>query len=52
MCDFVCETMPCAKSSLHWSIIHYQVTWEWHSGRGLEIRFFSVGLSCECNLFI
>ena len=35
MCDFVCGTMSCAKL-LHWSVIHYQMTFEWHSGRGLE----------------
>ena len=33
-CDFVCGTMSRAMSSLHWSLIHYQVTYEWHSGRG------------------
>ena len=27
---FVCETMSLAKSSLHWSVIHYKVTFEWY----------------------
>ena len=27
-CDFVCRTMSHAKSSLHWSVMHYQVTFE------------------------
>ena len=35
-CDFVCGTMSHAKSSLHWSVIHNQVTFEWHSGCGSE----------------
>ena len=26
MWDYVCGTMPHAKSLLHWSVIHYQVT--------------------------
>ena len=26
---FVCGTMSCAKSSLHWSIIHYLIFWAW-----------------------
>ena len=26
MCNFVCGAMSCAKLSLHWSVIHYQVT--------------------------
>ena len=33
---FCCGTMSHAMSSLHWSDIHYQVTFEWHSGRGSE----------------
>ena len=32
MCDFVCGIMSHAKSSLHWSVIHYQMTFEGHSG--------------------
>ena len=28
--------MSHVKSSLHWSVIHYQVTFEEHSGGGLE----------------
>ena len=29
MSDFVCGAMSHAKLSLHWSIVHYQVTFEW-----------------------
>ena len=36
MYDFVCGTMSHAKLPLHWSAIHYQVTFEWCSGHGLE----------------
>ena len=36
MNDFVCETMSHAKLSLHWSAIHYQVTFEWCFGHGSE----------------
>ena len=32
MCDFVCGAISHAKSLLHWSVIHYQVTFGWHSG--------------------
>ena len=35
-CNFVCGTMACAKMSLLWSVIHYQMTFEWNSGCGLE----------------
>ena len=35
-CDFVCGTMSRAKSPLHWSVIHYQVTLELHSEHGSE----------------
>ena len=28
--------MPHAKSSLHWSVIHYKGTFERHSGHGSE----------------
>ena len=28
MAYIVCETLSCALSSLHWSVIHYQVTFE------------------------
>ena len=28
MCNFVCGTMLHAKMMLHWSVIHYQVTFE------------------------
>ena len=31
MYNFVCGTMSYAKLSLHWSVIHYQVTFEWTS---------------------
>ena len=27
------------KLSLLWSVIHCQLTFEWHSGRGLEASF-------------
>ena len=33
---FVCGIMSCAKLSLYWSVIHYQVTFECHSGCGLD----------------
>ena len=36
MWDFVCKTMPHAKVLLHWSVIHYRRTFEWHSGCGSE----------------
>ena len=36
MCSFVCGTMSQAKVSLHWSVIPYQITFEWHSECGLE----------------
>ena len=36
MYNFVYETMSCAKSLLHLSVLHYQVTFEWHSVCGLE----------------
>ena len=29
MSEFVCGPMSHAKLSLHWSIVHYQVTFEW-----------------------
>ena len=35
MCDFVCGTTSHAKMLLHWSVIHYQISIEWHSGCGL-----------------
>ena len=28
--------MSHAKMLLHWSVIHYQMTFEWHSGYGFE----------------
>ena len=37
MCDFVCGTMSRAQSLLHWSIIHYKVTFERHSGCGSTV---------------
>ena len=37
MCDFVCGTMSHAKMSLHWSVIHSQLTFEWCSGCDLEM---------------
>ena len=36
ICDCVCGGMLRAKSSLHWSVIHCQVTFERHSRRGYE----------------
>ena len=36
-CSLVCGTVSHAKSSLHWSVIHYQLTFDWHSGRGSEM---------------
>ena len=36
MCDFICGTMSHAKSSMHWSVIHYQVPFEGHPGHGSE----------------
>ena len=36
-CDFVYGTVSHAKSSLHWSVIHYQMTFEEHFGNGLEL---------------
>ena len=39
LCDFVCGTTNCmshAKVLLHWSVIHYQMTFERHSGFGSE----------------
>ena len=41
MCNLVCRTMSRAKLLPHWSVIHYHVTFEWHSGHGLE----------RCNAF-
>ena len=41
MCDFVFGSM--AKLSLHLSVIHYQVIFEWHSGRGLETPIGQAG---------
>ena len=45
--DFVCGTMSHAKLLLHWSILHYQVTFEWHSGCGLDmsITLNSIGVN-------
>ena len=36
MCDFVCGTMSPAELSFHWSVIYYQMTFEWHTGHGSE----------------
>ena len=41
--NFVCGTMSCAKSSLHWSVVRYQVTFKWQSGRGSETSFAESG---------
>ena len=40
-------TMPHAKSLFHWSVIHYQVTFEGHSEFGWEK---SIGLRIYQNL--
>ena len=40
MCDFFCGTMSHAKLLLHWSVIHYQMTFEWHDGCGLETFYW------------
>ena len=39
---FVCGTMSCAKSSLHWSVIHYRVTFERYSKCVSEMSFVVV----------
>ena len=39
---FVCVTMSHAKL-LHWSVLHNQVTFEWHSGHGLETSIDLIG---------
>ena len=33
MWDFVCGTILLSRSPLHWSVIHYQVTFEQSWGR-------------------
>ena len=42
MCYFLCRTMLHAKSLLHWSVIHYQVTFEWHFGCDSETSILSM----------
>ena len=39
MCIFFCGTISHAKLLLHWSIKHYQVTFERHSGCGKDTLF-------------
>ena len=38
---FACGAMSHAKSLLHWSVIHHQVTFERQSGRGSEMPIYS-----------
>ena len=47
MCNFVCGTTSHAKMLLHWIVIHYQMTFEWHSRCGSEtsITIISVVLA-------
>ena len=58
ICDFVCWGFLRAKSSLHWSDIHYQATFERHSRRGYESTIIilsqsSVTLGCgDSALFL
>ena len=33
------DYISCYKSPFHWSVIHYQVTFERHSGCGLERQY-------------
>ena len=47
MCHFVCGAMSHAKVLLHLSIIHYQMTFEWHSGHGTK-----TSIACEVFLWI
>ena len=39
-CEFVWGTMSRAKLSLHLSVLHYQMTFEWYSGRGSDFRLY------------
>ena len=41
MCDFVCWAMSGAKLLLLWSVIHYRVTFEKHSGGGQKRLFMN-----------
>ena len=44
MCDFVRGTMSHAYMflvQLHWSVIHHQKTFEWHSGCGSQTSIIS-----------
>ena len=38
---FVCGTISHAKLWLQWSVLHYQMTLEWHSGHGSEMSIIS-----------
>ena len=42
MCYFFCGAMSHAKMLLHWSVIHYQMTFKRHSGHGSEMSIFPV----------
>ena len=45
MCDFVCGTiMLHAKSPLHWSVIHYQVTGD------IRVTFWACFGNIYCSL--
>ena len=37
MCKFVCGTVSHATFSFHWSVIHYQMTFEWHNWHSFEM---------------
>ena len=49
MCDLVCENMSHAKLSLHWSVIHYQVAFEWHSGCGSKTSIGIIKATCTLS---
>ena len=38
-CGFICGTISCAILSLHWSVTHFQMTFELYSGCGMETIF-------------
>ena len=40
-CVILYVTMAHAKMQLHWSVMHYQMTFEWHSGCGFERFIFN-----------
>ena len=51
MCDFVCGAMSHDKLLLHWSVIHYLMTVEWHYGCGLAVLKVLLLLIC-CLLLL